>query len=140
MIILMMLWNAFWCLKIYKGLDDFNPEKTINISIKKYGLVNWCPEQDKYLLEKRSGLTIGTRRWLNFLVASDFERGLKLSKRLVLRVGVVGESRPSSVWSSELPAPAAWGPHGRLFFLLTLKLTEPMVAVRGLIAELWPPT
>ena len=82
------------------------------------------------------GLTIGTRRWLNFLVASDFERGLKLSKRLVLRVGVVGESRPSSVWSSELPAPAAWGPHGRLFFLLTLKLTEPMVAVRGLIAEL----
>ena len=31
MIILMMLWNAFWCpLKIYKWLDDFNPEKTTN--------------------------------------------------------------------------------------------------------------
>lgn len=34
-------------------------------------------------------LTIGTLRWLNFRVASDLDRGLKLSKRLVLRVGGV---------------------------------------------------
>ena len=30
----------------------------------------------------KKNLTNGTRRWLNFRVASDFERGRKLSKRL----------------------------------------------------------
>ena len=61
-----------------------------------------------YWIMDKKNLTNGTRRWLNFRVASDFERGRKLSKRLVLRVGVEGETRPaSSLCSSEPPAAAA---------------------------------
>ena len=72
-------------------------------------------------------LTIGTLLWLNFRVASDLDRGRKLSKRLVFLVGGVFSPSLDGIWS--------WW----FRFFTTWKLTDPIVAVRGRIMSLGLP-